>query len=660
MLLVGPVPAEVARTLERWGFRPSSLPDAEAGRAGPSFLRGQKGVIVDGASPDGLRLLRQARGTGIPTVVYNTADVFSTEAAAGTYYRTYPGPEELRRALTRLASFPLPEPNMAIDPAPFEEFLKERYGIVFPSRRTTELREAVRERLTVLRIASTQAYLNRLRALADPADREADHLVASLTVGETYLYRTPSHYDALRRQKLPSLLAEKGTEPVRALSAGCSTGEEAYCLGAILLDLFPPEQVEVIGADVSRAALEIATEGRYSGHSLRSDMPREIARHFETVDGAVSPGAALRRRTSFVYLNLASWAEGRSSGPSGPFDVIFCRNVLLYFDPPRATAILRLLASRLRAGGVLFLGPSETVLGGETDLRVVAGPDCFYLEKPGPRLAAALGGSPPARPAGTGEPPAPSPPSRPPSKPHSAGIDLAAMASSPSRSQPPGRAGARDPMGSSPPARPGSSPPSRPGSVPVRPGSVPPSRPGSSRPIDGESPVDTLVRRGFRKLDEEDFQAAERCFETAAREDVAALGPRIGYLYLKANQGEYDQAFAGCVELASGGATRPELYYLMGLLADLKGDTPMARREFERALFLDTGCFMARFRLAEIYCRLASWAEASREARNLLEQLRNLAPGSLVPLSGGMSREGLEALCLGLLKSDGAGVIAPR
>lgn len=164
-----------------------------------------------------------------------------------------------------------------------------------------------------------------------------------------------------------------------------------------------------------------------------------------------------------------------------------------------------------------------------------------------------------------------------------------------------------------------------------------------------------MVARGFRLLDEEDFQAASDTFDRAARLLPDAHGPRIGRLFLNANAGEYRTARRGGEALAAEGATRAELYYLLGLLSDLDGETEKARQEFERCLFLDAECLMARFRLAELHSRRDDWRAASREARNLLEQLRDLNPGALVPLSGGMSREAMETLCLGLMKSEGFG-----
>ena len=167
-----------------------------------------------------------------------------------------------------------------------------------------------------------------------------------------------------------------------------------------------------------------------------------------------------------------------------------------------------------------------------------------------------------------------------------------------------------------------------------------------------EGTPEAQVELGFRLLDEEDFEQAKKIFEAARRADAKADGPRLGLLFLEANAGRYELARAGCRVLAEEGSLRPELFYLLGLLHDQAGEAAPAERQFHRALFLDASFYMARFRLAEIHQRRGQQAKSAREAQNLLEQLRKLEPGDLVPLSGGMAREALEALCLGLVSAD--------
>jgi tetratricopeptide (TPR) repeat protein len=153
-------------------------------------------------------------------------------------------------------------------------------------------------------------------------------------------------------------------------------------------------------------------------------------------------------------------------------------------------------------------------------------------------------------------------------------------------------------------------------------------------------------------LDQEDFPRARKEFLRIRSENPRSHGARLGLLFLEANEGNYRLAISGTRTLAEEGSTSPELYYLRGILADHEGQVQEAQSHFQRALFLDNNCLMARLKLAEILAQLGDPRGSFREARNLLEQLRNLEPGALVPLSGGLSREALEALCLGLLSEE--------
>ncbi len=585
VLLLGHVPDEVGRSLERWG-----LASRTADLAGLSAALGEspKAAVVDGLWDGAASALDRLRGADVPIVLFRSPDHLTGQASAGALYPRYPGAEELRRAVLRLIACPAPPADLAIPVDPFLDFLRDRFGLVFPPRRTGDIRNAIRERMQVLRLPDASHYLERLERVG-PEDPEPDHLVGTLTVGETFLYRTPAHFEELRQRRIGDLMYLHPREPLRVLSAGCSTGEEAYCLAALLLEAVPASRVSVLGADVNRQSLEIAKAGHYRRPSIRNDLPGWIQSQLVRDGDGLAASPTLRKVTSFAYLNLAAWSNG-GPGPPGPFDVIFCRNVLLYFEPGTASRILSRLAVSLAPGGLLFLGPSETVLGRETGLEVRAGRDCFYLEKPHP-----------AR-----------------------------------RNLPPPPLSAPHPLPEVPDPTPPTMPP---------PGFLP--RPGEEL----RRRIDEMVQKGFRRLDEEDFAGARTLFERAARYDPAASGPRVGLLFLASNQGDSRTVAAEGKSLVDEGVVSADLHYLLGLMADLEGAPDRARREFERSLYLDPECFMARFRIAEIAARTGNRSQAGREARNLLEQVRTLPPGSMVRLSGGLSREGLEALCLGILRS---------
>jgi chemotaxis protein methyltransferase CheR len=204
------------------------------------------------------------------------------------------------------------------------------------------------------------AQQTSIEALLDQLERpNADGLLQAVlrhvTIGETYLFRHPEHFAALREQVIPELVRDGETRSLRAWSAGCATGEEAWSLASTLYDAAgATHSVSVLGTDINRAALGIARRGRYSGWSVRGALP--TAAHFVGGDGgsiAVSP--TLCERVRFSYLNLRNPIYPSLFTGTQGMHVIFCRNVLLYFFADAAAEVLRRLSACLVEGGYLFV-----------------------------------------------------------------------------------------------------------------------------------------------------------------------------------------------------------------------------------------------------------------------------------------------------------------
>jgi chemotaxis protein methyltransferase CheR len=204
------------------------------------------------------------------------------------------------------------------------------------------------------------AYLARLEA--EPA--ALDDLLVELTIGETYFFRTPEHFDFVRHEVLKDLTRRRGPRHVvRAWSAGCSSGEEPYSLAVLLLEEGYSGRMEVWGTDVSRAALarsRVASYGEWSLRGPQADRMRPFL-HPEGKRYVLAP--EVRESVRFDYLNLAedTWPS-RASG-LWAMDIIFCRNVLIYFNRATIEAVARRLHATLAEGGFLILGPSDPPLG---------------------------------------------------------------------------------------------------------------------------------------------------------------------------------------------------------------------------------------------------------------------------------------------------------
>jgi chemotaxis methyl-accepting protein methylase len=239
--------------------------------------------------------------------------------------------------------------------------LEQKRGLDFTAYRPSTVGRRLRTRMAQAGCRAIEQYLQLLRR----EEREVDRLVEHLTIKISRFFRNPSVFESLRGL-LAQTLAERGQ--LRIWSAGCGRGEEAYSLAILLEQLSRSHralQGQVVGTDVDPAALEAARRGWYEPKALEHATPEVLRDHFryEPTGGAtVLP--AVRARVQFVQHDLL---EGRA--PHGaPFDLICCRNVLIYFERKHVDRVQRYLAGCLRPGGVLCLGEAEYVSAGVAPL----------------------------------------------------------------------------------------------------------------------------------------------------------------------------------------------------------------------------------------------------------------------------------------------------
>jgi chemotaxis protein methyltransferase CheR len=232
-----------------------------------------------------------------------------------------------------------------------ERALHDACGITLSENIRGTLSDAV-ERAAGELGRSHAAFLADLRA-RDPAAVTA--LVEFAVIGETYFYRHPEQIDAISELLLSRAPLDA---PLSIWSAGCATGEEPYSLAMALLDagrVLVPDRV--LATDVSARALAVAREGSYGDWSLRRLDPALCARHFDRRPPRLSVRPEVRRRVELRRHNLV-----REPPPPGAFDLVLCRNVLIYFTAPIARKVVASLLSVLKPGGLLALGPVEMPL----------------------------------------------------------------------------------------------------------------------------------------------------------------------------------------------------------------------------------------------------------------------------------------------------------
>ncbi len=197
--------------------------------------------------------------------------------------------------------------------------------------------------------------------IADKTKEESKALVTRLTTNYTYFMREVQHYEYLTKTILPKLRDTLPTKDLRIWSAGCSSGEEAYTTAMVLDDFFGVAKREwdstVLATDISQPVLQMARDGVYPEERLQKLSPAWRAKYFQRVDPThyrISP--ALQKEVVFQPFNLMERFPFRKK-----FHVIFCRNVMIYFDTPTVNNLLNRFYDSLEVGGHLFVGLSETV-----------------------------------------------------------------------------------------------------------------------------------------------------------------------------------------------------------------------------------------------------------------------------------------------------------
>ncbi len=213
-------------------------------------------------------------------------------------------------------------------------------------------------------------YMEVIRA--DHSGQEFSALIDSISTNLTSFFRENRHFEFLKDVLLPGLIAQSARRELRVWSAGCSSGEEPYSLAMTIAEALEGHgkwDAKILATDISRRMLSVAEAGVYDV-SKTKPIPLSLrGKYFKPFGGegnAYQAGANIKSMIRYRYLNLIEpWPF------KGPFDVIFCRNVMIYFDKPTQEKIVEQFYSRLAPGGMLFTGHSESLTGAEHGLKYV-------------------------------------------------------------------------------------------------------------------------------------------------------------------------------------------------------------------------------------------------------------------------------------------------
>ena len=235
--------------------------------------------------------------------------------------------------------------------------VRSRSGIVLGADKAYMLDTRLGGLMREQGLADLDAVAAKLRGPG--AETLAAAVTEALTTNESFFFRDGKPFEHLRRVLPQMAAARTGGQKLRVLSAACSTGQEGYSVAMVADAVGLASRIEVVGTDLSSDVVRRAREGTYSQFEVQRGLPVQmLVKHFKQEGTQWRISAAMRALARYETGNLLG-----NLRPLGSFDVIFCRNVLIYFDAPTKTRVLSALADRLAPDGVLYLGGAETVLG---------------------------------------------------------------------------------------------------------------------------------------------------------------------------------------------------------------------------------------------------------------------------------------------------------
>jgi len=245
----------------------------------------------------------------------------------------------------------------------FSDLLRQHCGLHFGPDGRFLLEKRLARRLRALEISSFAAYHYRIRR-ASPGDEEFANLIDELTTNETYFFRERSQLRALTEEIFAELQVERSGSrrgPIRVWSAGCSSGEEPYSIVILAVEagMVPGRDLHVYASDISCRMLKKARQGIYREASFRETEPVLRHKYFTEKDGLWRISDEVKKHVDFIHLNLL---DRNKISVLGSMDVILCRNVIIYFNADTKRTVIQTFHDKLRPGGHLLLGHSESLI----------------------------------------------------------------------------------------------------------------------------------------------------------------------------------------------------------------------------------------------------------------------------------------------------------
>lgn len=242
----------------------------------------------------------------------------------------------------------------------FRDFFYQKTGIFFEDNKRYFVDKRIVQRIEETEHHSFRGYFTFLRFQSSGEELQA--LINSLTVNETYFFRETAQLESLVEETLNQLVHDNPNQLLRIWSIPCSSGEEPYSIVLFLLEYWPllsQVDIEIVASDIDTEILKRAQKGRFSARAVKNLSADLLTRYFTLeADGFYQICPEIRESVRFTKLNLSNRLEAKKLGQ---MDVIFCRNLLIYFDDVSRRNAIELFYEQLNPGGILFLGHSESM-----------------------------------------------------------------------------------------------------------------------------------------------------------------------------------------------------------------------------------------------------------------------------------------------------------
>jgi chemotaxis protein methyltransferase CheR len=601
--------AEIEEHLRSEGYRVERLascsvhPITQHAR-NPQLILLDLSVLGGSSPPEQLRILsRLTVQSQIPVIIL--APDTSLEFELLDVYDFLSDPIDLYRLQTDIERLIVSPPLQPEVIAPndtelelFQSFIGAHTGLHFSHRNNRILEQGLHQRMCAVGVASYTAYHDYLLRYSESRN-ELKKLLSLLTIGETSFFRYSNHRDAFVNQLIPDIIERRRhTKIVRIWSAGCSTGEEPYGIAMLLAENFPELEgwtVEILATDINKRSLRAAREGIYGKRAVRLVEENDLKKYFTQVGGLHLVSSELKNCVRFDYLNLKDEKFPSLHNNTIGFDIIFCRNVMIYFETETTRQIVGKFADCLTPGGFLLLGHSETLQNVTDRFERRQWERAFYYQLP-PDKKPALE----LRPSGS----------------------TAAAAPSARDNRPVVKGGCREPEHKKV---------ARQASPPLK--------------AEKKTLTEDLFETARMNFNREEFLAAEEGYAAVLALEPDHLGALIGNGLSTANRGDYDTARKFCARAEKVDDLCPDIYFLRGMICDMESRPAEAVVEYQKVLWLDPCFIVAHYALSRLHRQTSDLSTSRRALQNAVRCLEKTAPSTRIHLSGGMTREVFLELC---------------